>query len=67
MSEPTRIILIVLGVLLVLAALPFLFMGSMMAAMMGGMMSGGMTWGMGAFAMLLLLGGAALVVVGLRR
>lgn len=64
MSNATRIVLVILGVLLlVLIFSPLLFMGSMMGAMMGG---GGMTWGTAGLALLVLLAGAALIVVGLR-
>jgi hypothetical protein len=63
-SQATQIVLIVLGVLLLLAALPFLFMGSMMAGMMGGAM--GMGWGTFGFALFLGAVGVILLVLGLR-
>jgi hypothetical protein len=55
-SQAAQIVLIVLGVVLVLAALPFLFMGSMMAGMMSGMMGYGFGMGWGTFGFGLLLG-----------
>ena len=65
MSDSSRIVLIVLGVLLLLLVFfPLLFMSGMMGAMMGG---SGMPWGMGSLALVVLLAGLALVVVGLRR
>jgi hypothetical protein len=64
MSNAARIVLVVLGVLLlVLIVFPLLFMGGMMGAMMGG---GGMTWGTVGLALVALLAGVALIVVGLR-
>jgi hypothetical protein len=67
-SRVTRLALVVLGVVLLLAALPFLFMGSMMAGMMGSMMGGGMGMGWGTLVVGLSLGalGVALLVLGLR-
>ena len=67
-SQVTRIALVVLGAVLLLAALPFLFMGSMMAGMMSSMMGGGMGMGWGTFGFALFLGavGVTLLVLGLR-
>ena len=72
MADPARIVLIVLGaLLLVLVFLPLLFMGGMMgmmgAMMGGGQCCGGMSWAMAGLAVIVLLAGVALVVVGLRR
>ncbi len=65
MSNTARIALVVLGVsVLTLVFFPLLFMGGMMGAMMGG---GGMTWGMAGLALLVLMAGAALLAIGLRR
>jgi hypothetical protein len=59
-----RLVLVVLGALLLLAALPLLSMSGMMGLMMGG---GGMTWGIFRLTLLLIAAGVALVVVGLRQ
>jgi len=72
-SDTTRTVLIALGVaLLVVAVVPFLFMGGMMATMMGGgvmgsgMMGGG-PWVMGVLVLIVLAGGVILLITGLRR
>jgi len=66
-SGTSRVILIALGVsILVIVLLPTLFMSGMMAAMMGGAMPGGMGWLLGIWAIILVLLGVGLVVVGVR-
>jgi hypothetical protein len=68
-SQVTQIVLTVLGAMALLAALPFLFMGSMMASMLGGMMCCGMGsgWGMLGFALVFTAVGGGLLLLGLRR
>ena len=71
MTDTTRTILIALGVaLLVVVVVPLLFMAGMMEGMMGdgaGMMDGWSGWVMGGLVVLVLLGGIALVAIGMRR
>ena len=70
MNDTTRMILIALGIaLLVIVLLPLLFMSvmmtSMMTNMMGSMMGG--PWMMVGLVLLVLVIGATLVVLGVRR
>ncbi len=76
MMNTTRTILIALGIALLIVVLgPLLFMLMMgmmgtMDGMMGdgdGMMGGWGAWVMGGLVLLVLLGGIALVAIGLRR
>ncbi len=71
MNNPTRTVLIALGIaLLVVVLLPLLFMSGMMASMMSGMMGpmmGGTSWVMVALVLLVLLAGVGLLVAGLRH
>jgi hypothetical protein len=60
-SDVVGIVLIVLGVLLLVAALPLLFMSGMMGMMMGGGMMGGL------LAQLVLVAGVALLAAGIWR
>lgn len=59
--DALRIVLIALGVVLLVASLPLLFMGGMMGMMMGGPGS------MGILALLVLAAGAVILVIGIRR
>ena len=58
---------IILGVVLLAVAVPWLAMGGMMGAMMGRGMTGGMGAGMLAVPIVLAVAGVALVVLGLGR
>ncbi|MHB8577709.1 MAG: hypothetical protein ACYDCQ_20545 [Dehalococcoidia bacterium] len=68
MNDTTQVLLIAIGVaILVVVLLPFLFIGSMMSSM-GSMMGGGAVWLLPLFLVLIvLIAGAALLAVGLRR
>ncbi len=59
--DALRIVLIALGVVLLVASLPLLFMGGMMGMMIGG------PGFMGILALLVLAAGAVILVVGIRR
>lgn len=63
-SDTLRIVLIALGVVLLVASLPLLFMSGMMGMMMGG--AGGGTGFMGVLALLVLVGGVVALVSGVR-
>ena len=62
-----QIVAIVLGVVLLAIAVPWLAMSGMMGAMMGGSMMAGMGAGMLAIPLGLAVAGVALVAIGLSR
>lgn len=64
-SGTVRIVLIALGVVLLVASLPLLFMSGMMGMMMGS--TGGGTWFMGVLSLLVLAAGVAALVAGIRH
>lgn len=64
-SDTLRIVLIALGVLLLVAALPLLFMGGMMGLLMGG--AGGGIGFMGVLTLLVLAAGVVALVADIRH
>ncbi len=64
-SDTLRVVLLALGVVLLVAALPLLFMSGVMGLMMGGGTATGMMGGLAV--LVLVLGGAALTAGILRR
>lgn len=66
-NDTLRIVLIALGVVLLVAALPLLFMSVMMGMMMGAGMLGGMGGMMPVLTLLVLAAGAAALTAGIRR
>lgn len=63
-SDTLRIALIALGVVLLIASLPLLFMSGIMGMMMGS--AGGSTGFMGVLSLLVLAAGTVALVVGVR-